>query len=114
MPTVLAGVDASMRVGREEIFGPIAPLMKFHTEEEVLARANSTEAGLAAYFFTRDMQRSFRLSGALEAGMVGVNTGLVSTTVAPFGGVKQSGLGREGGRGLDDYTNIKYTAMQVE
>ncbi|CAK9088637.1 Succinate-semialdehyde dehydrogenase [NADP(+)] GabD (SSDH) (Glutarate-semialdehyde dehydrogenase) [Durusdinium trenchii] len=114
-PTVVGDVTDAMRLGREEVFGPIAPLIKFDTEEEVLERANATEAGLAAYFFTENAKRTWRMSQGLESGMVGVNTGLVSTTVAPFGGVKQSSLGREGSKyGLDDYTNLKYIAMQIE
>jgi len=114
-PTVLSNCsDRTMRVGTEEIFGPIAPLFQFDTEEEVISRANSTEAGLAAYFFSNNMQRCFRMSEALEAGMVGCNTGVLSTEVAPFGGVKESGLGREGSKyGMDDYTELKYVAMQV-
>mmetsp|Transcript_13631 Transcript_13631/g.26324 ORF Transcript_13631/g.26324 Transcript_13631/m.26324 type:complete len:505 (-) Transcript_13631:297-1811(-) len=114
-PTVVGDVTDEMRLGQEETFGPIAPLLKFETEEEVVKRANLSRAGLAAYFFTNDMKRAFRVSKELENGMVGVNTGLVSNTAAPFGGVKESGLGREGSKyGLDDYTEIKYIAMQVE
>ncbi|GBG23940.1 Aldehyde dehydrogenase [Hondaea fermentalgiana] len=114
-PTVMTDVTDEMRLGQEETFGPIAPLIKFDTEEEVLRRANVSRAGLAAYFFTSNMSRAFRVSRLLENGMVGVNTGLVSNTAAPFGGVKESGLGREGSKyGLDDYTEIKYIAFQAE
>lgn len=111
-PTVLTDVTASMKVAREETFGPLAPLFRFHTEQEVVAQANDTEFGLASYLFSRDLGRVFRVAEALEYGMVGVNTGLISTEVAPFGGVKQSGLGREGSRhGLDDYLVTKYVAL---
>ena len=111
-PTILADVTSDMRVAREEIFGPVAPLFRFHTEEEAIWMANDTEFGLASYFFARDVGRIFRVSEALEYGMVGVNTGLISTEIAPFGGVKSSGLGREGSRhGLDDYLEIKYVCL---
>ncbi len=111
-PTVLLDADTTMRLSREEIFGPVAPLFRFHTEEEAIALANATEYGLAAYFYTRDLARSWRVSEALEAGIVGVNTGLISTEVAPFGGIKQSGIGREGSKyGLDDYTELKYVCI---
>ncbi|MES2296394.1 MAG: NADP-dependent succinate-semialdehyde dehydrogenase [Pseudomonadota bacterium] len=111
-PTILADVDASMKVAREETFGPLAPLFRFHTEEEVIALANDTEFGLAAYFYSRDIGRVFRVAEGLESGMVGVNSGLISNEVAPFGGVKQSGLGREGSKyGIDDYLSIKYICM---
>lgn len=107
-PTILADVTPAMRVAREEIFGPVAPLFRFKTEAEAIAMANDTEYGLASYFFTRDVGRVFRVSSALEYGMVGVNTGLISTEVAPFGGVKSSGLGREGSKyGIDEYLEIK-------
>jgi len=113
-PTVLADVTPDMRVAREETFGPLAPLFRFRTEEEAVAMANDTEYGLAAYFYTRDLSRAWRVSEALEYGIVGVNSGLVSTAVAPFGGVKQSGLGREGSRyGIDEYLEIKYVCMDV-
>ncbi|MGE5865810.1 MAG: NAD-dependent succinate-semialdehyde dehydrogenase, partial [Rhizobacter sp.] len=103
-PTVLTGATGEMLCAREETFGPVAPVFRFDTEEEVIARANDTEFGLAAYFYSRDIGRVFRVAEALEAGMVGVNTGLISTAEVPFGGVKQSGLGREGSRhGIDDY-----------
>ena len=111
-PTVLLDVDAGMRLAREETFGPVAPLFRFRTEDEAIAMANATEFGLAGYFYTRDLARSWRVSEALECGIVGVNTGLISTEVAPFGGVKQSGVGREGSKyGLDDYTEIKYVCV---
>jgi succinate-semialdehyde dehydrogenase/glutarate-semialdehyde dehydrogenase len=111
-PTVLADVDAGMLVAREETFGPLAPLLRFKTEDEAVALANDTEFGLAAYFFSRDIGRIWRVAEGLESGMVGVNTGLISTEVAPFGGVKQSGLGREGStHGIEDYLVIKYICM---
>jgi succinate-semialdehyde dehydrogenase/glutarate-semialdehyde dehydrogenase len=111
-PTVLLDVNSKMRVAREETFGPVAPLFRFETEEEVVRMANDTEFGLAAYFYTRDLARSWRMQEALEYGIVGVNTGLFSTEVAPFGGVKESGLGREGSRyGIDEYTELKYVCV---
>ncbi len=111
-PTVLLDVTPGMRVAREETFGPVAPLIRFTDEVEVLRLANDTAAGLAAYFFTRDLARSWRVQEALEYGLIGVNTGLISTEVAPFGGVKESGLGREGSRhGIDDYTELKYVCV---
>jgi succinate-semialdehyde dehydrogenase/glutarate-semialdehyde dehydrogenase len=98
-----------MHVAREETFGPLAPLFRFETEDEAVHMANDTEFGLAAYFYTRDLGRSWRVSEALEYGIVGLNTGIISTEVAPFGGIKESGLGREGSRyGIDDYLEIKY------
>jgi len=111
-PTVLADVDADMLVAREETFGPLAPLFRFKTDEEAVALANDTEFGLAAYFYSRDIGRIWRVAEGLESGMVGVNTGLISTEIAPFGGVKQSGLGREGStHGIEDYLVIKYICM---
>ncbi|MEO1986545.1 MAG: NAD-dependent succinate-semialdehyde dehydrogenase [Martelella sp.] len=111
-PTVLTGVTPDMKCSREETFGPVAPLFKFETEDDVVAMANDTEFGLASYFFSRDVAKIFRVAEALEYGIVGVNTGLISTEVAPFGGVKQSGLGREGSKyGLDDYTELKYICL---
>ena len=111
-PTILADVTPEMRVAREEIFGPVAPLFRFKDEAEAIAMANDTEFGLASYFYARDVGRIFRVSEALEYGMVGVNTGLISTEIAPFGGVKSSGLGREGSRhGLDDYLELKYVCV---
>lgn len=111
-PTVLTGVTAEMAVATEETFGPVAPLFKFNTEAEVVAAANDTDFGLASYFYTRDMARTWRVGEALDYGMVGINTGLISTAEAPFGGVKMSGLGREGSRhGLDDFMELKYLCM---
>lgn len=111
-PTVLLDAGDNMLLAHEETFGPVAPLLRFETEDEVLRRANATPFGLAAYFYTRDLARSWRVSEALQAGMVGINTGLISTEVAPFGGVKQSGVGREGSKyGLDDYTELKYVCI---
>jgi succinate-semialdehyde dehydrogenase/glutarate-semialdehyde dehydrogenase len=111
-PTILLDVTAQMRVAREETFGPVAPLFKFETEVDVIGMANDTEFGLAAYFYTRDLARSWRVQEALEYGLVGVNTGLMSTEVAPFGGMKESGLGREGSRyGIDEYTEMKYVCV---
>jgi succinate-semialdehyde dehydrogenase/glutarate-semialdehyde dehydrogenase len=111
-PTVLADATGDMLCAREETFGPVAPVFRFRTEEEALALANATEFGLAAYFYSRDVGRIFRVSEGLESGMVGVNTGLISTAEVPFGGVKQSGQGREGSRhGIDDYTEMKYLCI---
>ena len=111
-PTVLADATPAMALAREEIFGPVAPLFRFSSEDEAIAMANDTEFGLAAYFYTRDHARVWRVSGQLEYGMVGVNTGAISTEVAPFGGVKSSGNGREGSsHGLADYMEIKYLAL---
>ncbi|GAB4556439.1 MAG: NADP-dependent succinate-semialdehyde dehydrogenase [Geothermobacteraceae bacterium] len=111
-PTILANVTPQMKVAYEETFGPVAPLFRFETEDEAIRLANDTPYGLAAYAYTRDLARSFRVGEALEYGMVGLNTGLISTTVAPFGGVKESGLGREGSKyGCDDYLEIKYLCL---
>jgi len=111
-PTVLANMTPAMRVAREETFGPLAPLFRFGGDEEVIAMANDTEFGLAAYFYSRDIGRVWRVAEALEYGMVGINTGILSNEAAPFGGVKQSGLGREGSHyGLDDYMVVKYLCM---
>lgn len=113
-PTVLTHADAGMLVARDETFGPLAPLFRFETEEEVVRMANATEFGLASYVYARDLSRVWRVAEALECGMVGVNTGKISTEVAPFGGVKQSGLGREGSKyGLDDYLDYKYVCLSV-
>jgi succinate-semialdehyde dehydrogenase / glutarate-semialdehyde dehydrogenase len=113
-PTVLLDATSDMSLAREEIFGPVAPLIRFDTEAEAIRVANDTPFGLAAYFYTRDLARSWRVSEALEYGIVGLNTGLVSTEVAPFGGVKESGYGREGSRyGLLDYTEMKYVCIGV-
>ncbi|CAH0447365.1 Glutarate-semialdehyde dehydrogenase [Ralstonia syzygii subsp. syzygii] len=111
-PTVIADARAGMLVAHEETFGSLAALIPFDTEDEAVAAANDTEFGMAAYFYTRDLGRAWRVSEALESGMVGVNTGLISTAEAPFGGVKQSGLGREGSKyGIDEYLEIKYVCM---
>lgn len=111
-PTVLTGVDASMLVAREETFGPLAPLFRFKDVGDVIAQANDTEFGLAAYFYATSLKRIWQVAEALECGMVGVNTGLISTEVAPFGGIKQSGFGREGSKyGLEDYLDIKYICL---
>ena len=111
-PTVVTEVTAAMRVAREETFGPIAPLFRFESEADAIRMANDTEFGLAAYFYTRDLARSWRVSEALEYGMVGLNTGILSTEVAPFGGVKESGIGREGSRyGILDYTELKFVCV---
>lgn len=110
--TVLTDVTTSMAVAREETFGPLAPVFRFKTEAEVIQMANDTEFGLASYFYTRDLARTWRVSEALEYGMVGINTGLISTEVAPFGGIKESGLGREGSKyGIEDYTELKYMCI---
>jgi len=111
-PTVLAGATAEMLVAREETFGPLAPIFAFDTEADAVARANDSEFGLAAYFYSRDIGRVMRVAERLESGMVGVNTGLISTAEAPFGGVKQSGLGREGSKyGLDEFLEVKYICL---
>lgn len=111
-PTVLADVTPAMKVARDETFGPLAPLFRFSSDEEVIRLANDTEFGLASYFYSRDIGRVWRVAEALEYGMVGINTGLISTEVAPFGGIKQSGMGREGSRhGIEDYVEMKYMCM---
>ncbi|GAB6904573.1 succinate-semialdehyde dehydrogenase I, NADP-dependent [Desulfosarcina cetonica] len=111
-PTVLADVSADMQVAVDETFGPVAPLIRFESEADVIGMANDTPFGLAAYFYARDMGRIFRVAEALEYGMVGINTGLISTEVAPFGGVKQSGIGREGSRyGIEEYVEMKYLCL---
>ena len=111
-PTILTGIDRTMKVAREETFGPVAPLFRFETVEDVIAQANDTEFGLAAYFFAGDLKKVWRVAEALEYGMVGINTGLMSNETAPFGGIKQSGLGREGSRhGADDYLEMKYLCI---
>ncbi|MFJ1290766.1 NAD-dependent succinate-semialdehyde dehydrogenase [Paracoccus yeei] len=113
-PTVVTGITDSMKVSTEETFGPLAPLFRFDTEDEAIARANDTIFGLAAYFYARDIGRVTRVQEALEYGIVGVNTGIISTEVAPFGGVKQSGLGREGSRhGIEDYLEMKYICLSI-
>jgi succinate-semialdehyde dehydrogenase / glutarate-semialdehyde dehydrogenase len=111
-PTIVTGVTPNMLMAREETFGPVAPLFRFHTDEEAIHMANDTEFGLAAYFYTRDLARSWRVSEALEYGIVGLNTGIISTEVAPFGGMKESGFGREGSKyGILDYTELKYVCV---
>ena len=111
-PTVLADVDTSMAVTKEETFGPVAPLFRFESEEQAIQMANDTEFGLASYFYSRDVGRVWRVAEGLEYGIVGANTGIISTEVAPFGGVKESGLGREGSKyGIEDYLEVKYLCM---
>jgi succinate-semialdehyde dehydrogenase/glutarate-semialdehyde dehydrogenase len=111
-PTVLAEVPVHMDINREEIFGPVAAVSAFDTEAEVIQQANDTPYGLAAYFYGRDISRVFRVSDALEYGMVGVNTGIMGTAIAPFGGIKESGIGREGSKyGIEEFMNIKYTCI---
>jgi len=113
-PTILADVTPQMKVAREETFGPVAPLFRFHTEEEAIRMANDTEFGLAAYFYTESSSRVWRVGGALEYGIVGINTGIISTEVAPFGGVKASGMGREGSKyGIEEYVEIKYMCIGI-
>ena len=108
-PTLLVDVTPTMQITREETFGPLAPIYRFHTDDEGIKLANDTEFGLAAYFYARDVNRIWKVAEELESGIVGINTGLISTEVAPFGGVKESGIGREGSHyGLDDYLEIKY------
>jgi succinate-semialdehyde dehydrogenase/glutarate-semialdehyde dehydrogenase len=114
-PTILTGITSAMKVAKEETFGPVAPLFRFQTEEDVIEMANDTEFGLASYFYAKDLSRVFRVAEALEYGMVGINTGLISTEVAPFGGIKQSGQGREGSKyGIEDYVEVKYLCLQVD
>lgn len=114
-PTVVVDVTADMACAREETFGPLAPVFKFETEAEVIRQANDTEYGLAAYFYAESVSRIWRVSEALEYGMVGINTGLISTAAAPFGGVKSSGIGREGSRyGIDEYTELKYLCLGIK
>ena len=111
-PTVLTGVTRDMRLMHEETFGPVAPIVRFEHESEAIAAANDTRFGLAAYVFTRDLARAWRVSEALEYGIVGVNDGVPATPQAPFGGVKHSGIGREGGTwGIDEYLDVKYVSM---
>ena len=113
-PTVMADVTQDMVVAHDETFGPVAPLFKFETEEEVIELANDSIHGLASYFYAKDLSRVWRVAEALEYGMVGINTGLFSTEVAPFGGVKQSGIGREGSRhGIEEYLEMKYLCMSI-
>jgi succinate-semialdehyde dehydrogenase/glutarate-semialdehyde dehydrogenase len=111
-PTLIRDVTADMAMAREETFGPVAPLFRFGTEEEAIRMANDTEFGLACYFYTRDIGRVWRVAEGLEYGMVGINEGIISTAEAPFGGVKESGIGREGSRhGVEEYLEIKYMLM---
>jgi len=113
-PTVIAGASPGMRLFREEIFGPVAPIFRFAADEDAIALANDTIFGLAAYFYGRDVSRIWRAAEALEYGIVGINTGLISTEVAPFGGIKQSGHGREGGKyGIEEYIEIKYLCLAL-
>jgi succinate-semialdehyde dehydrogenase / glutarate-semialdehyde dehydrogenase len=113
-PTIVTGATANMLFAREETFGPVAPLFKFETVDEVIELANATEFGLASYFYAKDLSRVFRVAEALDYGMVGINTGLISTEVAPFGGIKQSGQGREGSKyGIEDYLDIKYLCLAI-
>ncbi|MGB7655319.1 MAG: aldehyde dehydrogenase family protein, partial [Novosphingobium sp.] len=113
-PTVLSGVTQEMLVASEETFGPLAPVIRFETEEQAIAMANDSEFGLAAYFYARDLSRVWRVAEAIESGMVCVNSGILSTEIAPFGGVKQSGLGREGSRyGIDEYVEMKYISLTI-
>jgi len=113
-PTVLTGANARMKLAREETFGPVAPLFAFDRVEDVIAMANDTEFGLASYFYAKDLSRVWKVAEALEYGMVGVNTGLISTAEAPFGGVKSSGIGREGSKyGIDEYLTLKYVCLSV-
>jgi succinate-semialdehyde dehydrogenase/glutarate-semialdehyde dehydrogenase len=113
-PTVLTGVPLEARLTKEEIFGPVAPISVFDTDDEAVAAANDTEFGLVSYLYTENLSRALRVSEALESGMVGLNTGLVSNPAAPFGGIKQSGLGREGGSvGIEEYLETKYVAVNL-
>jgi succinate-semialdehyde dehydrogenase/glutarate-semialdehyde dehydrogenase len=111
-PTIVKAVSQDAKVATDETFGPLAPIFKFETEDQVIGWANATEYGLASYFYTRDLARAFRVSEALKYGMVGINEGLITTEVAPFGGVKESGMGKEGSKyGLDDYMDVKYVCI---
>ena len=111
-PTILTDVTPAMAIAREETFGPVAPLFRFKSEEQAIQLANDTEFGLAAYLYTRDLARSWRVSEALECGIVGLNTGIISTEVAPFGGMKESGIGREGSKyGIFEFTEMKYVCI---
>jgi succinate-semialdehyde dehydrogenase/glutarate-semialdehyde dehydrogenase len=111
-PTVLANVSTKMLITKEETFGPVAPVYRFKDEDDAIAQANATSYGLAAYFYARDLGRVFRVAEALEYGMVGVNSGIISTEVAPFGGVKESGLGREGSHhGIEEFVELKYMLL---
>lgn len=112
-PTVMIGIDESMAMYREETFGPVSGIITFEDDEQVVTMANDTDSGLASYFYTKDLSRAFRVSEQLDYGMVGINSGLVSTEIAPFGGVKYSGMGREGSKyGIDEYVSVKYTCIE--
>ena len=111
-PTVLSGCTTEMKVAHEETFGPVAPLFRFETEDEAIALANAADVGLAGYFYTRDLGRAFRVAEAMEVGLVGVNDGIISIAEGPFGGVKESGMGREGSKyGIEEYLEIKYVSL---
>ena len=111
-PTVLANVTTDMKVTHEETFGPVAPLYRFKTEEELLKLANNTEYGLASYFYSRDIGRIWRIAEGLESGIVGINVGIISNEIAPFGGIKESGIGREGSKyGIEEFVEVKYLCM---
>jgi succinate-semialdehyde dehydrogenase/glutarate-semialdehyde dehydrogenase len=113
-PTVITEANSSMKIAREETFGPLAALFRFNTEAQAIAMANDTQFGLAAYVYTGDLGRTWRMAEALEYGMVGVNTGIISTEIAPFGGVKQSGIGREGSKyGIEEFIEVKYVCMAL-
>jgi succinate-semialdehyde dehydrogenase/glutarate-semialdehyde dehydrogenase len=113
-PTVLTGVDGSMAMTREETFGPVAGIQRFAAEDEAIRLANDTPYGLAAYFYSQGLSRVWRVSEGLEYGILGVNTGIISTEVAPFGGMKESGIGREGSKyGLDDWLELKYVCLGI-
>ena len=115
MPTLVTGVKPGMRVCQEETFGPLAAVIRFRTEEEAIGIANATPFGLSAYFYSRNIHRIWRVAEALEAGMIGINEGIISNPAAPFGGVKESGLGREGSKyGMDEYLEVKYLCMGDE
>ena len=111
-PTVIANVTPEMKITHEETFGPVAPLYRFKTEDELIKLANNTEYGLAAYFYSRDIGRVWRIAEAIESGIIGINVGIISTEVAPFGGMKESGIGREGSKyGMEEFLEVKYLCM---
>ena len=113
-PTIMTNVDRSMAVTQEETFGPLAPLYRFESEDDVIEQANDTRFGLASYFYAQNLSRVYKVAEALEYGIVGINTGIISTELAPFGGIKESGLGREGSsHGIDDYLELKYLCLSV-
>ena len=114
-PTILTDVTMSMQMASEETFGPVAPIYRFDHEQDAIDLANSTEYGLAAYFYTSDLSRTFRIFEALDYGMIGVNSGIISTEVAPFGGFKESGIGREGGpHGIEEFLEVKYGCLEIQ